>query len=109
MVNGPEVIAEDTGLCEGPVWCADGTLVVTSVDRGVLYRIWPENGRRQVVADTAGSPNGAQLASDGGFVVTQAGAHDFSSVSPANPDRPPGRPALYQVPAIPRPVAPGLQ
>src|SRR5688500_17114910 len=96
----PEVVAEDTGLGEGPVWCPDGTLVVTSVDRGVLLRIWPETGKHEVVADTAGSPNAAQLASDGGFVVTQAGGHDLSPYAPSATERPAGVPAFYQEPAV---------
>jgi len=106
----PEVVAEDTGLGEGPVWCPDGTLVITSVDRGVLLRIWPETGRKEVVADTAGSPNAAQLASDGGFIVTQAGGHDLSPYAPsASATRPPGSAVFYQEPAGPRPTASGLQ
>lgn len=104
----PAVVATDTGLGEGPVWCPDGTLVITSVDRGLLYRIWPESGRKEIVADTGGSPNAAQLAGDGGFVVTQAGGFDLSFVSPANPDRPAGAPTFYEVPSAPRPATPGL-
>jgi gluconolactonase len=106
---GFEVVAVDTGLGEGPVWCpADGTVVLTSVDRGVLYRVWPDSGRKEVVADTTGSPNGAQLASDGGFVVTQAGWHDLSTFSPERP-HPHDATVFYTVPASPRPTSPGLQ
>lgn len=108
-VTGPVVVAADTGLGEGPVWCPDGTLVITSVDRGLLYRTWPGSGQMEVIADTGGAPNAAQLASDGGFVVTQAGGFDLSAFSPAHPRRPPGVPVLYQPPATPRPVRPGLQ
>jgi gluconolactonase len=103
------VVAEDTGLGEGPVWCpADGTVVLTSVDRGVLYRVWPSTGHKEIVSDTAGSPNSAQLASDGGFVVTQAGGHDLSSFSPDR-HHPPDATVFYTVPASPRPTTAGLQ
>lgn len=105
----PEVVAEDTGLGEGPVWCPDGTLVVTSVDRGVLYRIDVQTGSKELVADTAGSPNAAQLAADGGFIVTQAGGHDLSPYAPGAADRPPGAPVFYTEPGAPRFVEPGLQ
>jgi gluconolactonase len=108
-VTGPVVVVADTGLGEGPVWCPDGTLVITSVDRGLLYRTWPGSGQMEVIADTGGAPNAAQLASDGGFVVTQAGGYDLSAFSPARLRRPPGVPVLYQPPATPRPVRPGLQ
>ena len=56
----------------------EGTLVCTSVAEGTLSRIWPESGRREVIADTGGGANGAALAADGGFLVTQNGGIDFS-------------------------------
>jgi gluconolactonase len=57
---------------------AVGTLVCTSVLGGTLERVWPESGRRETIADTGGGANGAALAADGGFVVTQNGGIDFS-------------------------------
>lgn len=37
-----ELVCEGIRFGEGPVWCADsGTVVVTSVPDGALYRIWP--------------------------------------------------------------------
>ena len=79
-VSPPELIAEGVGLPEGPVWCDDGTLVVTAVAEGALYRIWPGRGRREKIADTAGGPNAAAPADDNGFVVTQNGGIDFSRI-----------------------------
>ena len=54
MADRPEMIAQGIGLPEGPVWCEDGTLVVTAVAEGALYRIWPDEGRKEKIADTAG-------------------------------------------------------
>jgi gluconolactonase len=89
MTSGPQLIAEDISMPEGPVWCDDGTLVVTSVAEGALYRIWPAERRKQKIADTAGGANGAAPASDGGFIVTQNGGIDFGSIPmpprPASP------------------------
>lgn len=82
---------------EGPVWCPDGTLVVTSVSEGALYRVWPGEGRAARIADTGGGANGAALASDGGFVVTQNGGFDFSATG------------LFDEPPPYRPAVPGLQ
>ena len=81
-ISAPELIADGLGLPEGPVWCDDGTLVVTAVAEGALYRIWPGEGRRERIAETAGGPNAAAPADDGGFVVTQNGGIDFSSIPP---------------------------
>jgi gluconolactonase len=78
MFSRPELIAEGIALPEGPVWCEDGTLVVTAVAEGALYRIWPEERRKEKIADTAGGANSAALASDGGFLVTQNGGVDFA-------------------------------
>jgi gluconolactonase len=57
---------------------ATGTLVCTSVLGGTLERVWPKSGRRVTIADTSGGANGAALAADGGFLVTQNGGIDFS-------------------------------
>ena len=79
-MDGPHVVCEGPGVGEGPVWCpadAEGTLVFTSVATGVVSRVWPASGRVEPIADTAGGPNGAVAAADGGFVVTQNGGLDF--------------------------------
>jgi gluconolactonase len=87
---------------EGPVWCppssavGTGTLVVTSVPDGKLYRVWPDEQRFEALADTGGGPNGAALAADGGFVVTQNGGIDFAKMGVFGD-------APY------RPITPGLQ
>jgi gluconolactonase len=92
-----EVVATGVPFGEGPVWCPDGTLVVTSVAEGALYRVWPTEGRAERFADTGGGANGAALASDGGFVVTQNGGFDFASTG------------LFDDPPPHRPAVPGLQ
>jgi len=104
MTGKPELIAEGIGLPEGPVWCEDGTLVVTAVAEGALYRIWPEQGRKQKIAETAGGPNAAAPADDGGFIVTQNGGIDFSEI-PLPPDYL-SFPAIKNTPAF---VSGGLQ
>jgi sugar lactone lactonase YvrE len=74
-----EVVVDGIEFGEGPVWCAaDQTLVVTSVTGGCLWRVWPEQGRRELIADTDGGANGATPASDGGFLVTNNGGVDLS-------------------------------
>ena len=84
MVSKPVMIAEGIAFPEGPVWCEDGTLVVTSVAEGALYRIWPETGNKKKIADTAGGANSCWPVDDGGFIVTQNGGIDFASVFAAH-------------------------
>jgi gluconolactonase len=92
-----EVVVDGVTFGEGPVWCPDGTLVVTSVADGTLYRVWPEEGRKELFADTGGGANGAALCADGGFLVTQNGGFDFAATG------------LFENPPICREATPGLQ
>jgi sugar lactone lactonase YvrE len=73
-----EIVVQDVPLGEGPVWCPDGTLVITHIAPGGLRRIDPASGRSEVIVSMDGGANSAQLAADGGFVVTQNGGMDFS-------------------------------
>jgi gluconolactonase len=82
---------------EGPVWCGDDTLVVTSVAEGALYRIDVTTGVADLFADVGGGANGAALAVDGSIVVTQNGGIDFSSFG------------LFEDPPPLRTATPGLQ
>ncbi len=80
MMSKPELIASGIAVPEGPTWCPDGTLVITSVAEGALYRIWPEERRKEKIAVTRGGANSTALASDGGFLVTQNGGIDFRTL-----------------------------
>jgi gluconolactonase len=83
-MDGPHIVCQGPEFGEGPVWCPpgmgdpEGTLVCTSVVAGTLERVWPASGRRETIADTGGGANGAALAADGAFLVTQNGGIDFS-------------------------------
>jgi gluconolactonase len=98
MSPQPEVVARIV-FGEGPVWCADGTVMCTSVAEGRLYRVWPDEHRAEVFAETGGGANACAPTVDGGFLVTQNGGIDFSLFSlPGFGDLPPWSP-----------VTPGLQ
>jgi len=90
---GSEIVGTGIPFAEGPVWCADGTVVVTSVAAGALYRVWPERGETQRVAVTTGGANGAALAADGSILVTQNGGMDFANLPGVFGDFPPCVPA----------------
>jgi gluconolactonase len=93
-----EVVARGIRFPEGPVWCPDGVLVCTSVADGALERIHLDSGRVERVAVVGGGANAAQLASDGGFIVTQNGGIDFSKALIWGDDPPPYHP-----------ITPGIQ
>lgn len=87
-----EVVCDGIRFGEGPVWCPDGTLVVTSVADGALYRIDPGAGTALRWVDTGGGANGAALGADGSFLVTQNGGIDFAAYGLYRDDPPPYRP-----------------
>jgi gluconolactonase len=92
-----EIVGTGIPFAEGPVWCPDGTVIVTSVAGGALYRVWPELEKTERVAVTSGGANGAALAADGSIIVTQNGGIDYSQL-----------PIQIDLPAC-VPATPGLQ
>lgn len=98
-----EVVSAAVPLGEGPVWCPDGSLVVTTISPGRLLRIDPRTGRFSEIASVAGGANSAHLARDGGFVVTNNGGIDFTvfavhlGLDPAKIPYRPGPPCLQRI------------
>lgn len=98
-----EVVSAEVPLGEGPVWCPDGSLVVTTISPGRLLRLDPKSGRASEVAAVVGGANSAHLARDGGFVVTNNGGIDFTvfaahlGLDPAKIPYRPGPPGLQRV------------
>jgi gluconolactonase len=92
----PEIVAEGLFFPEGLQWSAeDGTLVVTSVQEGAVYRVWVDEQRKERLADVGGGANNCALAVDGGVVVMQNGGLDAHAALkrryPDLPDWPPVR------------------
>lgn len=71
-----KVIAEDLWFPEGPVWVGDGSLLVVEIRRRTLTRIWPD-GRKKIVAELGGGPNGAAMGPDGHCYVVNNGGFSF--------------------------------
>ena len=70
------VIAQDLWFPEGPVWLGDGSLLVVEIRRKTLTRVWLD-GRKQIVAELGGGPNGAALGPDGHCYVCNNGGFKF--------------------------------
>jgi gluconolactonase len=92
------VVGEGIPFAEGPVWCPDGTVIVTSVAAGALFRVHPESAQVERFAETRGGANGAALAVDGSILVTQNGGIDFSAL-----------PGVFATFPASVPATPGLQ
>ena len=68
-----ELVAEGLQFPEGPIAMADGSIILTEIQGQRLTRISPD-GRKDVVAETGGGPNGAAIGPDGAIYVTNNGA-----------------------------------
>jgi len=64
---------------EGPVALPDGSLLVVEIKGGQLTRIAPD-GRKHVVAQLGGGPNGAAIGPDGALYVCNNGGFEFGDV-----------------------------
>lgn len=67
-----ELVTDDLGFPEGPIAMADGSVILTEIERGRLTRVTPD-GRKSTVAECGGGPNGAAIGPDGAIWVTNNG------------------------------------
>jgi gluconolactonase len=79
-----ELVAEGLAFPEGPIALADGSVVVTEIEAGVLTRI-SASGKKSTLAKTGGGPNGAAVGPDGAIWVTNnGGSFQFMKVNGLN-------------------------
>ena len=78
----PNVRVLATGLefPEGPVVMPDGSVVLVEIRGRRLTRVWPD-GRKEVVAEIPGGPNGAALGPDGKIYVCNNGGFGWIAVA----------------------------
>lgn len=74
------IIAEGLQFPEGPVWMADGSVLVVEIKAGRISRIRPD-GRVDIVATPGGGPNGAAIGPDGALYVCNNGGFAWSGES----------------------------
>lgn len=66
------VVATGLKFPEGPVWLPDGSVLVVEMAISTLTRVSPD-GRRHVIAQLEGTPNGAALGPDGKCYIANNG------------------------------------
>jgi len=76
-----EVVATGLEYPEGPMACADGSVLLVEVKGGRLTRVLPD-GTKVTVATTGGSPNGAAFGPDGKVWVCNSGGFVWIPVGP---------------------------
>lgn len=67
-----ELVTDGLRFPEGPIAMADGSVILTEIEGGVLTRVTPD-GAKSTVAETGGGPNGAAIGPDGAIYVTNNG------------------------------------
>ena len=72
-------IASGLQFPEGPIWCSDGSVLLVEIRRGTLTRVRPD-GRKEVVAECGGGPNGAAVGPDGAVYITNNGGFEWHEV-----------------------------
>ena len=81
MSDAPRTLAASIGFTEGPLWTAAGELLVTSVSRGLVYRVPLDGSEPTVAFEPGGSPTGLALVPGGLICVAQTGSANFRSKS----------------------------
>src|SRR6202162_4726689 len=66
------VLATDLEFPEGPVVMPDGSVVLVEIRGRRPTRVWPD-GRKQIVAEIPGGPNGAAIGPDGKCYICNNG------------------------------------
>ena len=70
------IIADGLRFPEGPVCLDDGSFLVVEIRGRALTRIWP-SGKKEIVAELGGGPNGAAIGPHGFCYVTNNGGMTF--------------------------------
>ena len=70
------VLATDLEFPEGPVVMPDGSVVLVEIRGRRLTRVWPD-GRKEVVAEIPGGPNGAAIGPDGKCYICNNGGFSW--------------------------------
>jgi gluconolactonase len=71
------IIAEGLRFPEGPVAMADGSVILTEIERGQITRIAPD-GSKSVVATPGGGPNGLAIGPDGKLYCCNNGGFNWN-------------------------------
>lgn len=81
------ILAEGLRFPEGPVACADGSVVLVEIERRTITRV-AADGTVSVVAEMDGGPNGLAVGPDGALYVCNNGGFLFQEMDGLNKVKP---------------------
>jgi len=71
-----QIVTDGLQFPEGPIAMADGSVLLVEIRRRTLTRVWPD-GRKDIVAEFEGGPNGAAIGPDGAVYVVNNGGFEW--------------------------------
>ncbi len=71
-----KILASGLGFPEGPVVCADGSVVLTEIRNNRCSRVTPD-GKVSLFSNTGGGPNGLAIGPDGAFYLCNNGGSRY--------------------------------
>ncbi|MGE4047427.1 MAG: SMP-30/gluconolactonase/LRE family protein, partial [Acetobacteraceae bacterium] len=76
MSDDVKILATGLGFPEGPVACADGSVVLTEIRNNRCTRVTAD-GKVSVFSETGGGPNGLAIGPDGAFYLCNNGGSRY--------------------------------
>lgn len=95
-----QLVTEGLRFPEGPIAMADGSVVLVEIRGQALTRVYPD-GRKEVIAELGGGPNGAAVGPDGAVYVCNNGGFEWID-RPDGITAPHGKPHDYKSGSIQR-------
>ncbi len=84
-VNNIEIMASGLEYPEGPIHCADGSIILVEI-KGKRLTLVPANGSSAIkLADVPEGPNGAAVGADGKIYICNDGGFDWIGLPPSKP------------------------
>ncbi len=71
-----KLIADGLKFPEGPIAMPDSSIILVEIARGTLTRITPD-GKKEIVAEPGGGPNGAAIGPDGACYICNNGGFEW--------------------------------
>lgn len=71
-----KLIADGLKFPEGPIAMPDGSILLVEIARGTLTRVTPD-GKKEIVAEPGGGPNGAAIGPDGACYICNNGGFEW--------------------------------
>lgn len=91
LPKGAQLVAEGLQFCEGPVAMRDGSVILVEMKAQRVTRVLPD-GRKEVIAEIPGGPNGLAIGPDGALYLANNGGAWGWAEGPAHlPGAPPKR------------------